>query len=306
MDSQSNKKRRAFIVAGVVSAFLVVVLLFGIGSQSAPTLDLGAAMEPTSTAPSKKAYLAKRSAKKRTSVNSTRVMPVTQPVNLIVSFPKPTDNTIVVSRAPKYVKIGHADGELHESASTWDCVEDKSSGLIWERKTQDRGLRDAGNFYSWYDPNELSNGGHVGAADNGKCRGGINCDTDAYVKAINALKLCGFSDWRLPTRADLMSLVQYGEKGKGLINRHFFPTATSDWYWAMDSDNLNPSRAWYVLFFNGRYMKASKSEAKRIRLVRTRSERSMRNMAKKSETIAAKLEAIVANKPAGQRDASGS
>ncbi len=278
-------------MAGLVTAGLVAFLLSSVNSSPAPD-EVAAVVAPKKTAPTR----------------SMRIVPVVKPVDLLVTFPKPTDNTIVVARAPQYVKISHASGELHESANDWNCVEDKSTGLIWERKTQDRGLRDAANFYSWYNPNDLSNGGHVGAADNGKCRGGISCDTAAYIKAVNELKLCGFSDWRLPTRDNLMSLVQYSElsKGKGLIDRRFFPTAASDWYWAADSDDLNPERAWYVLFFNGRYMKAFKSDAKRIRLVRTRSERSMRNLAQKTTTVATKLGKLIATQPAVKSGASDS
>lgn len=283
MDSKYGKKGMDLLVAGLGIAWLVAFLL---SAGSAPPVSNKVAVVVTS--------------KKTAQVKPIRIVPVVQPVDLLVTFPKPTINTIVVAKAPQYVKISHADSEFLESANDGDCVEDKSTGLIWEKKTQNRGLRDAGNFYSWYNPKDLSNGGHAGVADNGKCRGGINCDTDAYVKAINELKLCGFSDWRLPTRAELMSLVQYSgqKKGKGLIDRRYFPTATSDWYWAADSDDLNPSRAWYVLFFNGRYMKAPKSMAKRIRLVRTRSERSIRNMAQKTTTVATKPEALVASKPA--------
>ncbi len=295
-------------MAGLVTAGLVAFLLSGTELPPASTAVPATVKKPAPMAVQKKASPHKRMTKKKAPAKSKRIVPVVKPVGLLVTFPKPTDITIVLAKAPQYVKIDHANGELHESISKWDCVEDKSTGLIWEKKTQGRGLRDAANFYSWYDPNTVSNGGNVGAPDNGKCRGGINCDTDSYIKAVNKLKLCGYSDWRLPTRADLMSLVQYSEqsKGKGLIERRFFPTATSDWYWAADTDELNPERAWYVLFFNGRRMKASKFEAKRIRLVRTQSQRSMRNMAQKTTTVAAERDSLIASKPAVKSGASDS
>lgn len=278
-------------MAGLVTAGFVAFLLSAVDSPPAPDA-VSVVVAPKKTATAK----------------PVRIVPAVNPVGLLVTFPKPTDITIVLAKAPQYVKIDHTNGELNESASKWDCVEDKSTGLLWEKKTQDRGLRDAGNFYSWYNPSEVSIGGNVGAADNGKCRGGINCDTDSYIKAVNELKLCGFSDWRLPTRADLMSLVQYSEqkKGKGLVKRRFFPTATSDWYWAADTDELNPERAWYVLFYNGRRMKAHKFEAKRIRLVTTRSQRSNRKMAHNTTTVAADQDALVANKPEIKSGASDS
>jgi hypothetical protein len=220
-----------------------------------------------------------------------KVEPYVVPSNdLMVSFPEPTPITIELTGKPSYVKLSFDQKELEDAASNWNCVVDKNSGLTWEKKTSDRGLRDAQNFYSWYNPNQTANGGFAGVADNGKCRGGIDCDTHAYIKAVNDMKLCGYTDWRLPTRAELMTLVQYSgtRNGKGLIDSRYFPGAASDWYWASDSDFNDPRYAWFVLYFNGKPLRASKSEAKRVRLVRSSNERSMRNMAKASTAVASK------------------
>jgi len=91
--------------------------------------------------------------------------------------------------------------------------------------------------------------------------------------------------WRLPTRKELLTLVLGtgdGEKNT-TIDTHYFPSTPGDWYWTADTDLGDASHAWYVLFYNGRSMKASMSQAKRVRLVRggTEQRRSFKDVAEK-------------------------
>jgi len=88
----------------------------------------------------------------------------------------------------------------------WACVRDNQSGLVWEVKQSAPGLQNISNTYSWYDPDERSNGGFAGKANGGVCNGS-DCDTDSYAKAINAMKLCGLADWYLPSRFELNTIV---------------------------------------------------------------------------------------------------
>ena len=48
---------------------------------------------------------------------------------------------------------------LGTGAKDWACTRDNATGLVWEVKTDDGGLRDKDNTYSWYDPNPATNGG---------------------------------------------------------------------------------------------------------------------------------------------------
>ncbi len=70
------------------------------------------------------------------------------------------------------------------------------------------------------------------------------------VKACKALRLAGFSDWRLPTRAELLTLVD-DTRHEPAIDVAAFPDTKSDWYWTSTLTAWDPSCAWVVSFFLG-------------------------------------------------------
>ena len=51
-----------------------------------------------------------------------------------------------------FTKLDANGNALPASATSWDCVRDNVTGLIWEVKTTS-GLRSWSNTYTWYDPN---------------------------------------------------------------------------------------------------------------------------------------------------------
>ncbi|MDQ6988236.1 MAG: DUF1566 domain-containing protein [Mariprofundaceae bacterium] len=117
----------------------------------------------------------------------------------------------------------------------WDCVQDNVTGLMWEVKTPGGagGLRDANHEYSWYNTNGAENGGFPGRANSGICVDTVNCDTEKYVAAINAVNLCGYSGWRMPKKGELMSIKDYGLSVSGLaIDVNYFPNTFLAWYWS--------------------------------------------------------------------------
>src|SRR3990172_6109187 len=97
----------------------------------------------------------------------------------------------------KYRAVNQAGEVLDAAIAPGSCVLDQFTGLVWEVKSDQPGLHDWRNTYSWYDPREAHGGelDYRGTANAGVCSGS-DCDTSAFVDAVNARGLCGYSDWR--------------------------------------------------------------------------------------------------------------
>lgn len=151
---------------------------------------------------------------------------------------------------------------------SWDCVRDDATGLMWEVKTAAGGLRDQGNTYSWYNPDADENAGSAGTQDGGDCAGGISCDTQSYVEAVNEAGLCGYSDWRMPTREELRSIVDYQENFPA-IDTSVFPNTVATSFWTREPNQNYPSFAWHTDFkFGLASYYFFKAGEKAVRLVR--------------------------------------
>ncbi len=93
-------------------------------------------------------------------------------------------------------------------------VLDKASGLIWQ-KDDDNTMRD------WE-------------------------DAQAYCESLRL----DDKTWRLPTRAELLSLVDF-DRTKPSIDTDFFPTTKNFNYWASTPYTGTPEHAWSILFSEG-------------------------------------------------------
>ena len=159
------------------------------------------------------------------------------------------------------------DGDpLPPSAPAWACVRDNYTGLIWEAKVDDAG--DPGHVdhsYTWFNPDASSNGGQAGLADGGLCQGSP-CDVSAYVAAFNELRMCGATDWRLPTRQELAGIVHAGRSNPAL-DGNFFPLGAG-LYWTATPSANDPAAAWALDFDDGSIRTELKTTAGRVRLVR--------------------------------------
>ncbi len=65
------------------------------------------------------------------------------------------------------------------------------------------------------------------------------------------LTLGGHNDWRLPSRIDLISIVDYGSPGPTLNVVAFPATPTNLEFWSSTPLAGSPSSAWSALFQNG-------------------------------------------------------
>lgn len=174
--------------------------------------------------------------------------------------------SLVAASKSNFIKISNSGQALAENEAQWECVHDKSNNLTWEVKKNDGSIRDKDHSYSWL---VKSSGQDRGVSNGGRCKGGVNCDTSSYTRAMNEQKLCGYSDWRLPTREELETLVEYNKAPNGVtIDSRFFPEAVPSWYWTASENPHSSDYAWYVLFQNGVALNDLKERPKHIRLVR--------------------------------------
>jgi hypothetical protein len=70
----------------------------------------------------------------------------------------------------------------------------------------------------------------------------------AYCPTLN---LAGHSDWRLPSRIELVSIVDLGVSSGPMINSTYFPSTPAYWFWSASPVAGSPSSAWSVAFFFG-------------------------------------------------------
>jgi hypothetical protein len=164
----------------------------------------------------------------------------------------------------KLIKISATGEALPSKAKAWACVRDKVTGLMWEVKTNDRGLHDKDWRYSWYEPDASKNGGWVGLQNNGHCKAS-RCDTHAYVRAVNKAGWCGHRDWRLPARRELTSIVNLNHRA---LDTAYFPNSPHFWYWSSSPVAHDSSAAWFVGFDDGHDDWGYKDDDYYVRLVR--------------------------------------
>ena len=178
-----------------------------------------------------------------------------------------SNSTTSTTSSNGYVKISNTGTTLPDSAklgtgaNDWSCTKDNKTGLIWEVKTKDGGVRDTSKTFTNY---PIGSAGYYGAITN----------TDGYIIAVNKQILCGSKDWRVPTRNELISLVScpdnkynilgqdeigyictnYRTIPKPAINTAYFPDIADDVYYWTSSLYTNHSPGASVYFFYGNWM----------------------------------------------------
>lgn len=81
-----------------------------------------------------------------------------------------------------------------------------------------------------------------------------------FIRDMNRDKALGFSDWRLPNRRELHSLVSYQARKPALPQGHPFANVYLGWYWSSTTAAINPAYAWYLHFEGARMFYGRKNQ----------------------------------------------
>lgn len=169
----------------------------------------------------------------------------------------------------KYAATSENGEALEALPKSWPCVLDQFTGLTWEVKTEEPGLHDWRNTYSWYDPFESNDElDYRGMPDAGECHGSA-CDIFALVNAVNAVGHCGFNDWRVPLRDELASISDLlRAKTPPTGNTRYFPHLQAGEYWSVNDYAFQWNAAWVWNFEHGHDRVEWKATPRYVRLVR--------------------------------------
>ena len=156
-----------------------------------------------------------------------------------------------------FTKLDASGGSLAADASSWSCVKDNHTGLIWEAKTDNGDIHDKDNRYKW--------GGETALGDG--TVGEYYDDWNPLVSGSNTEALCGFSDWRVPSSDELTTLLDLSRVNMAIDMDYFPNTASNVW---SSSPNANfSSDAWYVHFNYGHSSLNNRYNDRQVRLVRS-------------------------------------
>ncbi|MCF6262958.1 MAG: DUF1566 domain-containing protein [Xanthomonadales bacterium] len=167
-----------------------------------------------------------------------------------------------------FTKLDINGNPLSSNATSWACVKDNVTQLVWEVKTDSAGVHNRGNVYQW--------GGLTAIGREHPGRKGTYFDPswNSLVTNSNDNNFCGFSNWRLPTVAELTSILNHSRQVRfssiPTIDMDYFPNTMGSGYWTA-SPHLGGEGtiARMVSFNTGRDLFSLRSDSRLVRLVRT-------------------------------------
>ena len=161
-----------------------------------------------------------------------------------------------------FVKLSNEGEILDFESLNWSCVLDQKTSLVWEVKSETEGLQYTMNTYTWFD----GDSGRKNNMYSKNCYWGEDCNTKSFIDDINEAQLCSYSNWRLPTRDELKTIINYYGDDI-LIDLDFFPNTQKKTYWTSMIAKDNPSLAYEIPFFYGGSIVREKFLDTHIRLV---------------------------------------
>ena len=108
-------------------------------------------------------------------------------------------------------------------------VTDKDTGLMWQKcsvgQNSDGACRGTASEFNWFQANG---------------------------SACKAIRIGGYSDWRLPSKDELATIVDKSATQPGpTIRASYFPGTIKAGYWSSTPDDAKPDVAWLVDFTKG-------------------------------------------------------
>ncbi len=158
--------------------------------------------------------------------------------------------------------------------TSWQCNTDNVTGLTWERKfvanSSIHGLGILGvETYSYRWGGESHQGSGLGT---------YYSDWNEIIDSSNNNNYCGFSDWRLPSKQELMDILDYmgpfiwgGAHGATYIDpevQYFDHRDNIPTFWTSTPSAQDESKAWAINFKSGRPEQLDRTTLLRVVLVR--------------------------------------
>ena len=109
-------------------------------------------------------------------------------------------------------------------------ITDNTTGLMWEKLTNDSSIHDKDYTYSWANAFAVK------------------------IAALNSANFAGHNDWRLPNVNELQTLADYGRFNPAIdpaFNNGLDSFTRSSVYWSSTTSAGSPGLAWGVIFADG-------------------------------------------------------
>jgi Protein of unknown function (DUF1566)/Bacterial Ig-like domain/Putative binding domain, N-terminal len=122
-------------------------------------------------------------------------------------------------------------------------VTDNNTGLMWQKcsvgQNNDPSCGGTATMYNWYQASGTYDATYNRSSQN----------------VCSSLTLGGHSDWRLPSKKELVSIVDYGVPFPGMsLDELYFPNGNVGQYWTSPTSACDSSHAWDVFFGQGSFV----------------------------------------------------
>ena len=147
------------------------------------------------------------------------------------------------STAQSYGYVANASDGLYDKT---ECVQDNNTGLIWEGKPT-TGTRAATLTFTNYD--SMSSAQKADGSNPTQANIDASTNSIGHKNAVNTSALCGFTNWRMPTKEELEGIL--ASSGSPRIDTTWFPNTQASGYWSSLPYVGYAYYAWGVFFSNG-------------------------------------------------------